>query len=88
MESVTKTKASRLNNRVMHLLEAALEENPGVDLLSVIPPSYKDAISQAEPPPSQIAKLNRWTIHEMEKAFRKQSEIELFQEFKDLYRIE
>lgn len=72
----------------MDMLEAALEENPEVDLLSVIPPSYKDQISQAQPPPSKIAKLNLWTIQGMEKAFRKQPDIDLLSESKDLYCIE
>jgi hypothetical protein len=84
----TTTKASRLNDRVMNMLEAALEENPEVDLLSVIPPSYKSEISQAEPPRSKIAEVNQWTINSMWKAFRKQPEIDLISSHQGLYRIE
>ena len=88
MEPPVSTETSRLNERVMELLKDALEENAEVNLLSVIPPSYKDQVSQAEPPLSEIARLNQWTIHRMERQFRKEPETDFSSTLQRFYRKE
>ena len=70
------------------MLEDALEENPEVDLLSVIPPSYKNQISPADRPLSEIAKLNQWTIQRMERLFRNEPESDFSSTFQNFYRKE
>ncbi|KKY23822.1 putative phosphotransferase family protein [Phaeomoniella chlamydospora] len=88
MEVPASSKASRLNKMVMEMLEDALEENPEVDLLSVIPPSYKNQISPAERPLSEIGKLNQWTILRMERQFQKEPESDFSSTFQNFYRKE
>lgn len=70
------------------MLEVALEENPEVDLLSVIPSSYKDEISPSARPLSTIAKLNQWTVLRMARQFRKEPESDFSSPFQDFYRKE
>jgi Phosphotransferase enzyme family len=86
MESSPRTVAALLNEIVMDKLTAALEDDPEVNLLSLIPPSYKDQISQVLPPESEIAELNRLTINRMEKRFRKEPENDLISTFQNFYR--
>ncbi|KIW10964.1 hypothetical protein PV08_10263 [Exophiala spinifera] len=73
---------------VMDMLERALDENPEVDLLSVIPTSYKSQISPDARPLSDIAKLNQWTIRRMERQFSQEPDSDFASTFQDFYRRE
>ena len=79
------TAASRLNRNIMWRFERALEKDPEVDLLSIIPKTYQRDITQGSALPSAISILNRLTINRLHRMVNEYPEVDLLSAFPMYY---
>jgi hypothetical protein len=76
------TAAARCNQTLMQQFREALEKDPEIDLVSIIPDSYRRMNHEIE---SEATKLNRRTIKELQNMLRVEPEVDLLSVFPKNY---